>query len=93
MFFAGVVAGCTACTDPAGADGGAGQVENHPAGEEKETTDETNNPLKTPDRVAVHDPAIFWETGQDGKPIYYLFGTHITAAGEVGTRCIPPPIW
>lgn len=82
MFFAGVVAGCTACTDPAGADGGAGQVENHPAGEEKEATDETNNSLKTPDRVAVHDPAIFWETGKDGKPIYYLFGTHITAASS-----------
>lgn len=31
-------------------------------------------------RVSVHDPSIFTETDEEGNPVYYVFGTHITAA-------------
>lgn len=31
-------------------------------------------------RVAVHDPSIYWEADSEGNPVYYVFGTHITAA-------------
>ena len=33
-----------------------------------------------PIRVSVHDPSIFKDIDSDGNPVYYLFGTHITAA-------------
>lgn len=31
-------------------------------------------------RVAVHDPSIFKDTDREGNSVYYVFGTHITAA-------------
>lgn len=41
---------------------------------------EEGNLIGSLSRVAVHDPSIYWETDSEGNPVYYVFGTHITAA-------------